>query len=277
MTIDKPDAGRRRVKSLLRPLVGGRAYGALHGAAKAWDIRTGRWSEPELAVVPHLLRPGETAIDVGANFGLWTYHLSRVVGPSGRVWAIEPVPFAVGALRRVVQLLRLGNVEILDRGLSDSPGSVTFVLPLQESGAINAGLAHIGGRDDARAGAAEHVPSAGRREVVCEVVRLDDVGVTGDVAFLKCDIEGAELAALRGGERLLREHAPTLLLEVDPWFLEGYGLAPADVFAFLAGLGYGPPRRLVDGCLRAVSGAEATGNLLVAHPRRADRLAPLQG
>jgi FkbM family methyltransferase len=262
------DPGRHRLKTLLRPLVGGRAYGMLHGAAKAWDIRTGRWSEPELDLVRRLVRPGETAIDVGANFGLWTYHLSRAVGPSGHVLAVEPVPFALASLRRVVRLLRLGNVEILDRGLSDESGWVTFVLPLQASGAINAGLAHQAGRGGGH-------DSAGYVEVECEMVRLDDVSVVGDVSFLKCDIEGAELSALRGGEDLLRRHAPTLLLEVDPGFLAGYGLVPEDVFAYLAGLGYGSPLRWEDGRLREVKGAEAGGNLLFANERRADSIASL--
>jgi FkbM family methyltransferase len=245
--------------------MGGRAYGFLHGAAKAWDIRAGRWSEPELDLVPHLVRPGETAIDVGANFGLWTYHLSRAVGPSGHVLALEPVPYALASLRRVARLLRLGNVEVLDRGLSDTPGRVTFVLPLQASGAINAGLAHQAGRADDAPG--DHV------EVECELVRLDDLAVPGDVSFLKCDIEGAELAALRGGEELLRRHAPTLLLEVDPRFLEGYGLAPGDVFAYLEGLGYGSPHRWDGGRLHEVPpSSEAEGNLIFVHKRRADRL-----
>lgn len=263
--------GRHRIKSLLRPLMGGRAYALLHAAAKAWDIRTGRWSEPELDLVPHLVRPGETAVDVGANFGLWSYHLSRAVGPAGRVVAVEPVAPTVASLRRVVRLLRRANVEILDRGLGDEPGRVTFVLPLQASGAINAGLAHVGGRGGTS------VPTTDHLEVECEMVCLDDVDVPGDVAFLKCDIEGAELAALRGGEELLRRHAPTLLLEVDPGFLEGYGLGPEDVFAFLAGLGYGPPQRWEGGCLRPVEDAEAAGNLVFVHPRRADRAAALVG
>lgn len=260
--------GRHRLKTLLRPLMGGRAYGFLHGAAKAWDIRTGRWSEPELDLVPHLVRPGETAIDVGANFGLWTYHLSRAAGPSGHVLALEPVPYALSSLRRVARLLRLGNVEILARGLSDTPGRVTFVLPLQASGAINAGLAHQAGRGGVDT-------ASGHVEVECELVRLDDIVVPGDVSFVKCDIEGAELAALRGGEELLRRHAPTLLLEVDPALLARYGLGPDDVFAYLAGLGYGPPYRLQGGRLREVSTPLGAGNLVFVHPRRVDRIALL--
>jgi FkbM family methyltransferase len=159
----------------------------------------------------------------------------------------------------------LGNVEIVGRGFSDVAGMVTFVLPLQASGAINAGLAHAAGRGG------DSDPSQ-YVEVEVEMVRLDDLDVQGDVSFLKCDIEGAELAALRGGEDLLRRHAPTLLLEVDPAFLSGYGLSPADVFGYLGGLGYGPPHRWHDGRLREASGAEVVGNLVLPHERRESRL-----
>src|SRR5207244_2514366 len=49
-------------------------------AVKALDIRRGRWTEPELRLIPLVVRPGESAIDVGANYGLWSYHLARAVG-----------------------------------------------------------------------------------------------------------------------------------------------------------------------------------------------------
>lgn len=265
--------GRRRLKRVLRPLAGGRAYALLHSAAKAWDIRSGRWLEPELGLVPHLLAAGETAVDVGANFGLWTYHLSRAAGPRGSVLALEPVPFSAAALRRVVRLLGLRNVTVVEQGLSDVPGRVRFVLPLQESGVPNAGLAHLGSRDDARGGG-DRVAAGEADEIICEVVRLDDLGVSGDLAFLKCDVEGAELLALRGAEATLARHAPTLLLEVDPWFLEGFGFRPGDLLDFLSVRGYAA-YRYAAGRLRPASAADLPGNLLFVHPRRAGRLAAL--
>lgn len=266
--------GRHRLKRLLRPLAGDRGYALMHSAAKAWDIRSGRWWEPELDLVPHLVRPGDTAVDIGANFGLWSYHLSRAAGPSGHVVAFEPVPFATASLRRVLRLTRRRNVVIDARGLGDAPGRMSFVLPLQQSGAINAGLAHVAGRVDDRPGAESHVADAGRVEVECEVVRLDDVPLPGDVSFVKCDIEGAELAALRGAAGVLERHAPSLLLEVNPWFLEGYGLGVRDVLGFLADLDYAP-HRFEGGRLVPVGVAEASGNIVFPSPRRVDRVAAL--
>ncbi|MEW6581778.1 MAG: FkbM family methyltransferase, partial [Actinomycetota bacterium] len=151
---------------------------------------------------------------------------------------------------------------------------VGFVVPRQASGAANVGLAHMAGRRDDRVGAERHVADAGRDEVTCEVVRLDDAGVPGGVAFMKCDIEGAELLALRGATGVLERDAPVLLLEVNPWFLEGYGLGVRDVLGFLAERGYSP-FRFAGGRLVPVAAGDVEGNVVFVSPRRADRVAPL--
>src|SRR5206468_2011173 len=140
-------------------------YSYLQGLSMARDIRTGAYSEPELDLLPLAARPGDTVVDMGANFGLYTYHLSRAVGPSGRVYAFEPVPYTNATLRRVAARLGVRNAEIASKGCSDRGGRVTFSLPLQASGAISAGQAHIGSRDDDRAAKESQVRWQGTREV----------------------------------------------------------------------------------------------------------------
>jgi len=52
------------------------AYPFALAAGKAADIRRGAWVEPELGLIRRFVRPGQTAIDIGANYGLWSYHLA---------------------------------------------------------------------------------------------------------------------------------------------------------------------------------------------------------
>src|SRR5947208_12661461 len=99
---------------MLYPLLNQGAYKYFQGLSKAWDIRSGSWSEPELDLIPFAVRPGETAVDVGANYGLYSFHLSKAVGPAGRVYAFEPVPFTYETLRLVSKALRLRNVEMVE-------------------------------------------------------------------------------------------------------------------------------------------------------------------
>ena len=72
---------------------------------KALDIRRGTWCEPELALIPEFMKPGQTVVDIGANYGLWSYHFARAAGPSGHVVCFELIPATVRALRRVLWLL----------------------------------------------------------------------------------------------------------------------------------------------------------------------------
>jgi FkbM family methyltransferase len=206
----------------------------------AWDIYRGSLTEPEVDLVSVAVKPGDTAIDIGANYGLYCYHLSRAAGPSGRVYAFEPVPFTHRTLVTVSKLLRFdNNVTIFDKGCSDEPGLISFRVPLQASGAKLAGQACISRREDDRPGKESQVRWEKTEEVQSEVVALDQfLNPAADLSLIKCDIEGAELLAFRGAEGLIQKHCPTVLCEINPWFLEGFGIALGDLVAFFADKGY---------------------------------------
>jgi FkbM family methyltransferase len=103
--------------------------------------------------------------------GLYSYHFSRAVGPSGHVYAFEPMPLTHLACRIVKALLRLRNVTLIQKGCGSVPGSVDFVVPLTREGLPLAGLARIGGARDAPVKAIE---SKNAQRMSVEIVRLDD-------------------------------------------------------------------------------------------------------
>ena len=273
---------RRILKRLLFPFLNERNYRGVQSLTKAWDIRTGNWSEPELDLIPCAVRSGETALDIGANFGLYAYHLSRAVGPSGVVYAFEPVPFTAASLETVCRLLRLRNVRRIAKGCSRQNGTIPFTLPIQSAGPLSAGLAHIGTRNNEREGKKVHFQYDKTREVLCEVVALDDfLASVASVSFIKCDIEGAELLAFRGAEELIRRCHPTVLCEINPWFLEGYGIPLAELCGFFSSKGYETFRYVAEGerkILKAVTEREIVeDNYFFVHPDRKERLAPFLG
>ncbi|HEV8320569.1 MAG TPA: FkbM family methyltransferase [Myxococcota bacterium] len=268
---------RRLVKRLLRPLLNEASYSVLQGAAMAWDIRSGTMYEPELDLIRLAVRPGETAVDIGANYGLWCHHLARALQPGGRVVAFEPVPFTFRTLRLIARVLRFRGVELVEKGCGERPGSLTFTVPVQDSGAIIAGLVHMAGRDDRRPGKERHARFDRTKEITCDVVTVDDyLAGARNVTFLKCDIEGADLFALRGARKLLAEQRPTVVCEINPWFLEGFGLKTADLVQFFDGLGYVLYRYVGEraaGRLRPWSPAAIEeDNWVFVHPSRLDRL-----
>lgn len=214
-------------------------YKYFQAISKAMDIRNGSWSEPELALIPLALKPGETALDLGANFGLYTYHLSRALQGSGQIYAFEPVPFTFATLQLVAKLLRFRNVQLIEKGCSDKAGKILFEVPVQTSGALAAGQAYIGGRRDDREGKEQQVRWAATREVEAEVISLDEfLPEVGELSLIKCDVEGAELMAFRGAREMITKHLPSVICEINPWFLEGFGIRLEELTGFFFDLGF---------------------------------------
>jgi FkbM family methyltransferase len=272
---------RKITKSLLFPLTNETSYVYLQAASKAWDIKVGTWSEPELDLVKLGLQPGETALDIGANYGIYSYFMSRAVGRKGRVFSFEPVPFTFASLKVVSRLLSFGhNVELINKGCSNENSKITFTVPVQESGALVAGLSYIGGRNDDRPGKDTQVRWGKTRDVEADVVRLDDfLPDVEDLPFVKMDIEGAELFCLKGAERTYQKHLPTTICEINPWYLEGFGVKTDELTGFFMNLGYQMFFYSNDNgasTLREVKADEVTeDNYLFLHPSRSDRFRSL--
>ena len=141
-------AVRKLAKTLLYPLTNEKTYKYFQAASKALDIKRGNWSEPELELVKIGLRTGETALDIGANFGVYAHFMSKAVGKTGKVYSFEPVPFTFATLKIVAKLLGFShNTELIEKGCSDENGTITFSVPVQKSGAFAAGQAYIGERN----------------------------------------------------------------------------------------------------------------------------------
>lgn len=157
--------------------------------------------EPEMAVLRHLLSPGGCAIDLGANFGLYTRFLADAVGPTGVVHAVEPIPPMYEVLRSNVRRLGLSNVRTHRVAISDSTRSVVMTIPRYPAGGSNFYEARIGG--------------AGK-PVLVSAARLDDLFLDlPRVDLIKCDVEGHELAVLRGASAVMGRHRPAWLVEVS--------------------------------------------------------------
>lgn len=165
--------------------------------------------EPDLTVVRELVQPGTIAVDLGANIGTYTKVLSDLVGPAGTVISVEPVPQTFEVLSRIVRSLGMGNVSCVNAAISDSDGDVVMELPNYDTGGINFYQATVVASLDKRV-------VGSKRQVVVPALRLDTlVAGTGTVGFVKCDVEGHELACLSGAEMVLSSHRPPWLVEVS--------------------------------------------------------------
>lgn len=151
------------------------------------------------------VRAGDVVWDVGANIGFFTLISARLAGPEGRVVAFEPMPPNADALRANLAANQADNVEVVELALGDSEGTAELQVYDDPGWAkldTSADTAYKSGR-----------PVSSLIEVPLSTLdrQLDDYPPP---RLLKIDIEGGEVAALRGARRLLSEHRPVVLCEL---------------------------------------------------------------
>lgn len=181
-----------------------------------------RRNDPGRPIVDATVRKGDVAIDVGANSGLYTDRLARLVGREGAVYAFEPNPRCTRELRRIAA--SRGNVSVIVAAASDRHGSATLSVP-KEAGRPNDAMGTI----ELRGGSASET-----FEVKTTTLDSELANVTG-VRFLKCDVEGHEHEVIAGGRALLERERPVILVELE----QRHRSRPlADTFTLLEELGY---------------------------------------
>lgn len=211
-------------------------------------IRTGHGTlrnDAEASQIARFARSGSTAIDGGAHIGGFTWVLAQAVGPTGFVIAVEPQPALVALVRKGVEALKL-PVTLRQCALGSSEGSGTLHIPIVK-GHPFLGFASLRRPNvsdnpyqaDSPLGDATGTDPGYESETLVEVpIRtLDAIAAEApsSVTFVKLDLEGTELDALRGAETLLSEQRPVLLLEIDVRRSNG---PIADTHAFLREQGY---------------------------------------
>jgi len=188
--------------------------------------------EPDLRIVRHLVRPGATAVDLGANIGVYTKVLSALAGVDGRVISVEPVPPTFGILAHNCRRLGMINVELVNAAVSDEQRDLMIEVPEYESGGKNYYQAQVVAADVSLGGTFRS------RRFHVRARTLDDIASDAEsIAFVKCDVEGHELRCLIGAQAVLTTHRPAWLVEVsgDPDTADS---AAARVFAVFESHGY---------------------------------------
>jgi FkbM family methyltransferase len=158
-----------------------------------------QWFEKEAGFVGRLVRPGMRAVDVGANYGVYTASLARAVGPQGHVWAFEPTQRTLDFLARTVALNGFANVSLCRTALSDHVG--VGRLGLGAGGSELNSLTLIAGQPY------EEVPLSTLDEQFAGQAM-------GAIDFLKLDAEGEELRILAGGRKVLASQSPIIMFEL---------------------------------------------------------------
>lgn len=157
----------------------------------------GEYSEGEMALFAQLLRPGDTAIDAGANIGALTIGMARLVQPHGSVHAFEPQRTLFDILASNIRLNGLTNVVAHARAVGSARSTIR-VPPLDYRRRDNFGGVGLGGEQG---------------EAV-EMITIDSLGLAR-LRLLKVDVEGMEAQVLRGARATIERLQPALYIEND--------------------------------------------------------------
>lgn len=211
--------------------------------AVRFSMLSGEYEKETVELIRHLVKPGMTALDIGAHIGYYTRILAKLVGISGKVVAFEPHPETFRLLTR--NTARFRNVNALNVAAADEEAILTLY-----DGQLETGMSGLCDLDEYRQWTSslstEFTPRAKQGHpiqsfaVKARLVDqcLQDLGITS-VDFIKMDIEGAEMKALKGMNKLIGS-SPNLamVMEFNPRLLQAFGVSPQETIEALRFYGF---------------------------------------
>lgn len=175
---------------------------------RAWKYRV-KLDRAEVAFARASLRPGDTAIDLGAHKGAYTYWLARSVGRTGTLVSIEPQRELADRLTRLVG--GRPQCQVRWAAISDAEGVGHLAVRTEHGPSHGASLT---GFADGRTGRVDEVPTVSLNGLA-ETYKLDRVD------FIKCDVEGHEVAVFEASRDFLARFRPVVLCECELRHMKG--------------------------------------------------------
>lgn len=228
VTLTRP--GRRRSKRTDRLSFFETATGKYYlptdalGDAIARDIKADRvFDAPVFEVAKKYIKPGTIALDVGANFGQMAVLMSKLVGPDGMVYAFDADDFVF----RILEKNAKANAENIRTvfGAVHHTGGETLYFPVQDFERFGSygsyGIDYVHGRGRA-------VPT----------IAIDDIDFQKPISFMKVDIQGGDLLALKGAARTIAKHRMPIIFEYEYLFEDELRLSFQEYVDFVLGSGY---------------------------------------
>ena len=149
--------------------------------------------EPEKTnAILNIVKPNDIALDVGAHIGYFSMLISKIAGSNGHVYSFEPRPLNYKMLSTNIEVNNCSNVTVIKSAIGSFTGKVNF---------------------DATTGTGTgHISKDGNISV--DITTIDEFCSSKNIqpSFIKIDIEGGEVEALKGAEQTILKYKPIILL-----------------------------------------------------------------
>ena len=173
-----------------------------------YKIKTLKWDkgEKDFFYFLNLIPENANVLDLGANIGIMTYHLSQRVN-RGKVFAFEPIPWNANTLRKIITHHHLNNVTLYEIALGNNSEPLRMVIPVV-NGVKKQGLCHVVSPD---------ITEFNDGIIVkVEQKTIDSMAnvLSDKISAIKIDVENFEFQVFKGAEQLIIKNRPIIYCEL---------------------------------------------------------------
>ena len=159
----------------------------------------GTYEESEAKIMEEKIKVGNIVVDVGANIGLHTLNMAKIVGNTGQVFAFEPDPSNFEILEKNVKINNYQNIILEQKAVGDKHGRTTLY---QSDNPGNHRLFPL--------------TKQAKGQIQVELTSLDkyftDSNLANKINFIKIDVEGFEFSVLKGMKNILKNNKKIKIL-----------------------------------------------------------------
>lgn len=184
----------------------------------------GKIFEPEvIEVAKKYIRKGTVVLDIGANFGQMSIEFSKLVGEKGKVFSFEAQEFVFNYLEKNIKNNNILNVEIIKKAIWDKDDiSLYFSEPDMNSGAPYSGKS----------------VSTNFEKKEIKTITIDSLNIQEPISFMKVDIEGADIFALRGAKNTILKNRMPIIFEYLQHMQTEFEISLQDYIEFADSINY---------------------------------------
>ena len=176
-----------------------------------------------IEIAKKYIKENTAVLDIGANFGQMSIEFSKAVGPAGKVYSFEAQDVVFRLLQKNIEANKCTNVELINRAIWDKE-NITLYFPEPNM----SGPAPYSGNYVTEAQKASPVQS----------VTIDSLNIPEPISFMKIDIEGADIFALRGAQNTILKNKMPVIFEFSQHVQADFNTSFQDYVSFTESINY---------------------------------------